>query len=93
MLMQNKIKKEGSIKMKEIFYGVVTHPGMVREKNEDFYGYLPFEGGIFSIVADGMGGMKGGVIASKLAVETMWSSTTTNLPMSSMLTLVQSVEI
>ena len=59
----------------------LTHKGMVRENNED--AYLAFEPenehelsdkGRLYIVADGMGGHRGGEIASQLAVDTILSA-------------------
>lgn len=50
-------------------YAVSTHPGLVREHNEDFYGVLPQIG--FFMIADGMGGLSHGDAASRIAVETV----------------------
>ena len=47
--------------------GVATDIGRVREKNEDSY---LVEEPLFA-VADGMGGHKGGDVASQLALETI----------------------
>ena len=46
-----------------------TDVGLVRERNEDAYGELSFDGGRLFVVADGMGGHAGGETASRLAVE------------------------
>jgi PPM family protein phosphatase len=49
-----------------------THPGKKREINEDNYllESWPDESAILAVVADGMGGYRGGEVASKIAVET-----------------------
>jgi serine/threonine protein phosphatase PrpC len=59
----------------------LSHIGLVRQRNEDALGYLEptdaevrtAKGSVF-LVADGMGGHRGGEIASQLAVETILSS-------------------
>lgn len=52
-----------------IEYAGLTDPGLIRKKNEDNLGLIP-EQGLF-IVADGVGGMPAGEIASMLAVEVL----------------------
>lgn len=49
--------------------GALTHPGVIREKNEDCYSIIRKEdaSAIVVIVADGMGGHKSGEQASKIA--------------------------
>jgi len=46
-----------------------TDVGMRREENQDSFGILESNQWKFYIVADGMGGVRGGAIASKLAIE------------------------
>ncbi len=58
MNLQNKITIKG-----------LTDTGMVREKNEDAIGYDSALGLV--VLADGMGGHRGGEIASQLAVDTV----------------------
>ncbi|MCB0332521.1 MAG: Stp1/IreP family PP2C-type Ser/Thr phosphatase [Bdellovibrionales bacterium] len=46
-----------------------TDIGMRREENQDSFGVLQHDRCHFYVVADGMGGVKGGAVASKLAIE------------------------
>ncbi len=50
-------------------YSADTHIGMKRGENQDNFGVIEKETYRFYIVADGMGGVKGGALASQLAVE------------------------
>jgi serine/threonine protein phosphatase PrpC len=58
---------------------VRSHPGCIREKNEDSY-YVSSTGGRpFFAVADGMGGHAAGEVASFLAVETLQKNVSRHL--------------
>lgn len=52
-------------------YGVKSHSGLVREKNEDSFKIVTGESGlpVVLIIADGMGGHNAGELASKMAVD------------------------
>ncbi len=43
--------------------------GLVRSNNEDYFGVSDTPNGIVCVVCDGMGGHKGGEVASKICVE------------------------
>lgn len=43
--------------------------GRVRKNNEDNFAYGCFEDAVWAVVCDGMGGMRGGEVASEMAVE------------------------
>ena len=48
----------------------ITHPGMVREQNQDAFAFEKLaDGQIIALVCDGMGGARAGNIASMMAVE------------------------
>ena len=48
----------------------ITHPGVVREQNQDAFSYECLEDGrVIALVCDGMGGARAGNIASTMAVE------------------------
>ena len=50
-----------------------TDVGLRRDENQDAFGVLTHHGSAIYIVADGMGGTKGGAIASSLAVDVVLS--------------------
>lgn len=50
-------------------FSSISNIGKVRNENQDYYGNLELGDFNFFIVADGMGGYKGGEIASKLATK------------------------
>lgn len=49
-------------------YGI-TDRGLVRKQNQDCYDSCTLKDGVFAVVCDGMGGARGGNIASKMAVD------------------------
>lgn len=56
----------------EFEFFAVTHSGLIRSNNEDYFSIPSAQGTtrILAAVADGMGGHKAGEIASKLAIDT-----------------------
>jgi protein phosphatase len=57
-----------------ISYGVGTDVGRSREENQDSFGVIKSDGLQFFMVADGMGGVKGGAVASSLSIKTVEQS-------------------
>jgi len=76
--------------MEFVTIGAASHPGLKREDNQDCaYYHLPEDDsvhtkGILMSVADGMGGPRGGAVASRLAVNVLkteyYKSTHKNIP-------------
>jgi protein phosphatase len=54
-----------------IIVGNMSHTGMVRAVNEDYFGYYRIGDIDLLMIADGMGGHRGGKVASKIAVDTV----------------------
>jgi len=61
-----------------IMHAARSDIGMRREENQDSFGIIEGDGYKLFIVADGMGGVKGGALASSLAIETIKSSLASN---------------
>src|SRR5262245_13737716 len=57
--------------MANIDFFQLSDVGCVREGNEDAVGHWPHEDGLLFAVADGLGGEKGGEVASALALEVL----------------------
>jgi len=52
-------------------YGSITHPGLVREINEDCLGFYRAGDAVLAVLADGIGGHNAGEVASRICVETL----------------------
>lgn len=65
------IESELEKEIDSITYVAQTDIGKRREENQDSYGVIETDSYKFYIVADGMGGVRGGALASGLAVETL----------------------
>ena len=68
---------------KDYKFAALSHVGLVREGNEDNYGFIEFDHKFpfVAIVADGMGGHLNGELASKIAVEFVQKQLRKELPM------------
>jgi len=67
--MDTELSSDSSSNLDSLTHVAATDVGMRREENQDSYGILQSDDWNFYIVADGMGGVQGGAIASKLAIE------------------------
>lgn len=52
-------------------HGSITHPGLVREINEDCLGFYRAGDAVLAVLADGIGGHNAGEVASRICVETL----------------------
>ena len=68
---------------KDYKFAALSHVGLVREGNEDNYGFIEFDHKFpfVAIVADGMGGHLNGELASKIAVEFVQKQLRKELPL------------
>jgi serine/threonine protein phosphatase PrpC len=60
--------------------GAATHAGYVREENQDYQGVFETPLGRLLVVADGMGGHKGGALAAQLTVQALQQTFNTSSP-------------
>lgn len=71
--------KEGThVTASAISFGNHTDVGLVRDENQDYFGYYNLPAGELFVVCDGMGGYTGGEVASRIAVETIRASCASN---------------
>jgi protein phosphatase len=59
-------------------YSSLSRTGLKRSLNEDYLGVFELEDGILVVVCDGLGGNKAGEVASRLTVESIYSSFSTS---------------
>jgi len=57
-----------TIELKNFEFSAKTNVGLVRQTNEDYYGYFDTINGHVFVVCDGMGGHNAGEVAAKIAV-------------------------
>lgn len=70
MALRDQVEHTGS-PLGNIIYSAGTDVGMRREENQDSYGIISGDRFRLHIVADGMGGVQGGAVASNLAISTI----------------------